>query len=261
MAAAPMAFIVLAALLAISSLTRFITSPNTEVLPWLDLLNKPGQPGSRLADPEIRSAVETYVAGRFASTLHDDGYWDSRMMQSNQLMGQWRRLAADIAARHPSVDAAELARVTTIVAPEIEQQRRNNESRSGGFAGGIVIILTTLLLITVALAAIGSVISSLLSRGGLVTRWLGLAAVTSDGREISRARSIARSVIAWSPAFIWLGYMASSPKIQGWVPVPSAPVSSTAVMLSVLALGAAWTIVRPSRGPHDLVTRTWVVPR
>ncbi|HEX5108135.1 MAG TPA: RDD family protein [Vicinamibacterales bacterium] len=261
MAAAPMAFIVTVALLLVPSLTRFLSSPNTEVLPWLDMLNKPAPPGSRLADPEIRRALETYVAGRFASTLHDEGYWSSRMMQGNQQMGQWRRLAADIAARHPSIDAAEVARATTIVAPEIEQQRRNSEKRSGGFAGGVVIIVTTLLLITVSLAVIASAMSSLLVPGGLVTRWLGLAAVTSEGREVGRARSIARTLVAWLPAIVWLGYMAASPKIQGWVPVPSAPVPSTAAMLGILAIGAVWTIVRPFRGPHDLLTRTWVVPR
>ena len=89
------------------------------------------------------------------------------MIQANQLLREWRRLAADIAARHPSVDAVELARATKIVAPEIERSSQRRASRSGGFAGGAAIIVTTLLLITVTLAAIASTISSLLVRGGL----------------------------------------------------------------------------------------------
>ena len=50
-----------------------------------------------------------------------------------------------------------------------------------------------------ALAVIGSVVSSFLVPGGLVTRWLGLAAVTSDGREIGRGRSFDRIDIGVKP--------------------------------------------------------------
>ena len=45
------------------------------------------------------------------------------------------------------------------------------------------------------------------------------------------------------------------------VPVPPNPGTLTLVTVGVLAVGLAWTIAGRSRGPHDLLTGTWVVPR
>jgi hypothetical protein len=39
---------------------------------------------------------------------------------------------------------------------------------------------------------------------------------------------------------------------------PLVPAGAT---LAVLAAGAIWTIARRSRGPHDVLAGTWVVPR
>jgi hypothetical protein len=55
--------------------------------------------------------------------------------------------------------------------------------------------------------------------------------------------------------------LAQAPRVQGFVPTPQFPLAATIVTVGVLALGALWTIVRRTRGPHDLLMRTWVVPR
>jgi uncharacterized RDD family membrane protein YckC len=60
---------------------------------------------------------------------------------------------------------------------------------------------------------------------------------------------------------VWLTYLALSPKVQGFVPTPPNPIVSTLITVSVLALGLLWTVVRRTRGPHDLLAGTWVVPR
>jgi hypothetical protein len=60
---------------------------------------------------------------------------------------------------------------------------------------------------------------------------------------------------------VWLGYLAASPRIQGFVPAPPAPLLGTALALGALGVGAVWTIARPARGPHDWVAGTWVTPR
>ena len=33
------------------------------------------------------------------------------------------------------------------------------------------------------------------------------------------------------------------------------------IALGLMAIGAAWTIMAPRRGPHDRIAGTWVVPR
>jgi hypothetical protein len=39
------------------------------------------------------------------------------------------------------------------------------------------------------------------------------------------------------------------------------PWVGVGLTLALLAAGAVWTIVRPTRGPHDRLLGTWVVPR
>jgi hypothetical protein len=70
-----------------------------------------------------------------------------------------------------------------------------------------------------------------------------------------------RTLVAGTPAIAWLTYLALSPKVQGFVPTPPSPLTATLVAVGVLALGHAWTVVRRTRGPHDVLTGTWVVPR
>ena len=106
-----------------------------------------------------------------------------------------------------------------------------------------------------------SVLSSLVVPGGIFTRMLGHAVVRHDGREIGRALSLTRVLVAWAPAIAWGLYLASMPRVQGFVPTPPDPLLGTIITLIALGIGAMLTIARPSRGPHDWLLGTWVVPR
>jgi hypothetical protein len=123
------------------------------------------------------------------------------------------------------------------------------------------VILSALAAFSLGLAIVCSLASAVAARGGLVTRLLGLAVVNRQGREIGRGRSLVRTALAWLPAFVWLAYLAVSPRVQGFVPTPNAPLMGMTITLVLLAAGAAWTIARPARGPHDRLAGTWVVPR
>jgi hypothetical protein len=70
-----------------------------------------------------------------------------------------------------------------------------------------------------------------------------------------------RTLVAGSPAIVWLTYLAFSPKVQGLVPTPPNPIAGTLLVVGVFAVGHAWTVLRRTRGPHDVLTGTWVVPR
>ena len=85
--------------------------------------------------------------------------------------------------------------------------------------------------------------------------------VTQSGREITRLRSLGRALFAMLPAIAWFVYLALAPKVQGFVPTPGAPLLSTTLTVGVLGLGALWTISRRTRGPHDVLLGTWVIPR
>jgi hypothetical protein len=103
-------------------------------------------------------------------------------------------------------------------------------------------------------------ISVLAVPGGLVTRALRHAVVRRDGREIGRARSAIRFLVAWSPVLVWIGCvgvpMFGEPRVS-----PDMAFVVGSLVFLLMAAGVAWTIASPGRGPHDRIAGTWVVPR
>jgi hypothetical protein len=176
------------------------------------------------------------------------------------LAPDYRSLAEDILARHPDVSSEQLAAAEGVLKEaRARGPARGRRQQSTLELGGV--IMSTVTAAALALVLVACVISSLLVPGGVVSRQLGLAAVTRSGTEITRLRSLLRTLVAGSPAIIWLTYLAFSPKVQGFVPTPPNPVEGTLIIVGVLVAGHAWTIARRIRGPHDLLTGTWVVPR
>jgi hypothetical protein len=251
--------IVFITLVIMPTMNRFFGPETTEMLSLLESLYAPTPPpDSRLVDPSVRQAMETYVAGKHSARLRDPGFWNSPVIQ--QGIGKRLQPTADsVAARHPSVSPEELARATTTIAPELARLReRRQRERFFDLTPIIVMVITAGMLLSVLLL---SIVSSLIVPGGLFTRMLGHAVVTRRGSEISRSISLGRVLVAWAPAIAWLLYLASSPKVQGFVPTPPNPLLGTLLTLAALGIGAALTIVRPERGPHDWLLGTWVVPR
>jgi hypothetical protein len=96
--------------------------------------------------------------------------------------------------------------------------------------------------------------------GGLVTRALGDAVVRRDGREIGRARSAIRFLVAWSPALVWIACvgvpMFGQPRVS-----PEVAVVVGSLAIFSMTAGALWTIAVPAHGPHDRIVGTWLVQR
>jgi len=202
--------------------------------------------------------METYVAGEHSARLRDSGFWDSPVIQQG-IRTRLKPTADSVAARHPSVSPEELARATTTIAPELERIRERQRRQSFTDLTPIIVMVTTAGLLLLILLL--SIVSSLIVPGCLFTRMLGHAVVTRRGTEIGRPISLARVLVAWAPAIAWLLYLASSPKVQGFVPTPPSPMLGAVVTLAALGIGAILTIARPERGPHDWLLGTWVVPR
>jgi uncharacterized RDD family membrane protein YckC len=259
LASAPVGLILVLSIAVIPALQAFSNSDTNTMMNLLGALKSRTVPGGNpLYEPAVRAAAEVVIAGRYAHMIRDDEFWNAGVVRS--LAPDYRSLAEDILARHPDVSPEQLAAAEAVM----------KEARSRGPAGGRRqqsaveiggVLISTLTAGALALVLVACLISSLMVPGGVVSRQVGLAVVTRTGREITRGRSLIRMLVAGSPAIVWLTYLAFSPKVQGFVPTPPNPITGTVITLGVLAVGHWWTIARRTRGPHDLLTGTWVVSR
>jgi hypothetical protein len=257
---APVVLMLLSALLIIPALGRFASADTTQIMNMLGALQKTDwAPPTLLAKPGVRGAMETYLAGHYRDVIRDDDFWGRGVVRG--LAADYRPLAQEILQRHPDVSASEAEEARVF----LQTAREGDPSDQRGRGTGIVELsgdsISTLTAAGLVLVFALSVLSSALVPGGIITRQLGLAVVTRAGSEIGRVRSVLRVLVAGAPAIAWFLYLARAPKIRGFVPAPSSPLLATAIVISLLAAGALWTIARRIRGPHDLVLRTWVVPR
>jgi hypothetical protein len=217
---------------------------------------------AELKTQEQRTAAEQYVAAHFGPQLTSDGFW-AQTPQFEPFL-RMRRTAAEIVARYPAVSPDELARASAIVAPQIQELADERAKVAANFPAGVEalrgLVASGFASIPVLVSIMFGLISVLAVPGGLVTRALRHAVVRRDGREIGRARSAIRFLVAWSPALAWIACvgvpMFGEPRVS---PDVAFMVGSLAFLL--MAAGAAWTIANPGRGPHDRIAETWVVAR
>jgi hypothetical protein len=202
-----------------------------------------------------RSAIEIYLAGRHGALLRDNAYWGS-LQAPEWAYGEWHKRAADVALRHPSVSAAEVAQAEIVIAPELEKIRRRQDP-----AMQVAQTAAAMGLILGAIIAICSLILSVFLPGGPLLRAAGLAAVNREGKEIGRLRSAVRVLVTWSPAIVIGIGQHYYGVITRQNPFQIAPWWLAGATLVPLTIGALWTILHPEQGLHDRVTGTWVVPR
>jgi len=259
LAAAPVAILLAGSLAAVPLFLSSVTPERMEMYRLLDdLLEEPG-PGKPALSDEERRAIEIYLAGRHGATLRDQAFWSGPVAQ-----GQIKRLAepaARIAAAHPAVSADELAGATALLTPRLGAARERYETTlAPTLPRAAIAIIGILATVSLAIALICSIVSAMVSPGGVLFRPLGLAVVTRSGREITRARSLLRVLLAWSPAIVWFAWLGVSP-VERLREAETSPLLAVGVTVGILAAGAIWTLARPTRGPHDMVAGTWVVPR
>ena len=239
-----------------------ILRQRSEFVRWMTWIMDSGA-DAELKTREQRTAAEQYVAAHFASQLTSDEFWNTQAPQIEPFLSM-RRTAAEIAARYPAVSPDQLARASAIVAPQIQELAAESANLGANFPAGVEalrgLIASGFASIPVLLSIVCGLISVLTVPGGLITRALRHAVVRRDGREIGRARSVIRFLVAWSPALAWIACvgvpMFGEPRVP---PAVGVVVSSLAFLM--MAAGAVWTIAVPGRGPHDRIAGTWVVPR
>jgi len=256
-AAVPAVMMLLLSLALAPALAGFLQSTDGVLLRWLQALTETKRSeGSRLGDPAVRDAVERYVVGQYGARLRDPQFWNQTITGD---MKAEHAMAETMLARHPEVSPAELAAATTTIAPELERFNRETAraiSEANGSSGAVVRAVT---FVGVCFSLVLSLLSALIVPGGLVTRLIGLAIVRRDGREIGRLRSFGRAVLMWLPGLIWVAWIVMAPR-EGSVPAANS-VPRLLLLFGVFAAGITWTLVNPTRGPHDRAAGTWVVPR
>jgi len=258
MATIPVAVPILAVTVMLPSYVSSAAGKSSEMLMWMSWITDSGADG-KFKTQEQRTAAEQYVAARFGPQLTTDGFWNMQGPQMEFVDGM-RRRAAEIAARYPAVSPDELARASAIVAPQIQEVADWRANFPGGGEALRGFVASGFASIPVLLSIVCGLVSVLAVPGGLVTRALRHAVVRRDGREIGRARSAIRFLVAWSPVLVWIGCvgvpMFGEPRVS-----PDVAVVVGSLAFLMMAAGAAWTIANPGRGPHDRVAGTWVVTR
>jgi len=256
MAAMPILLLGLFALVALPNADVLIlTSEDLEVIGLLSVLRTDVPSDRAVQSPEYRSAIETYLAGQHGALLRNTRYWSSSMQGQDADQPELRRLASDIVARYPSVTAEELVRSRETIRSTLDSVR---PSQGSGFARSPrATVLTLMTAIGSSLALFFSILSPIAIPGGVTTRMIGLAVVTRDGNEIGRWRSLARTLIAWAPILVWL----VSVPAQITMGPGTGSVLAIGLVFGPMIAGVVWTIAAASRGLHDRIAGTWVVPR
>jgi hypothetical protein len=260
LAAAPVALMLLVSALLIPALGRFTSSDTGQMMNLLGALRSTTLPNNNpFHRPEVREAAEVLIAGRYSDMIGDEDFWASGIV--SQLAPDYRAQAQQILARHPGVTREQVATAEATLAAAREERRVPGARRETRVVEMGAVVISFVTAGALAIVFVCLLISASAVPGGIVSRHLGLATVTRSGREISRMRSVVRALVASIPALVWFAYLAQSPRVQGFVPTPQHGLLATGLAVGLLAAGVVWTIVGRTRGPHDILLGTWVVPR
>lgn len=214
---------------------------------------------------ERRQALEVYIAGRLRRTMQH--VLQSTDMTVAELQGGPLRARMEELYRRPAPSSEEVTRAESVLqrllGPRNQRFSTEETARRWIWLAGLLALST---------AIVGSILSPLLFRAGMLLRSLRLAAVSTDGVEVSRSRALCRAVVAWTPAYLYIAVAAQRSDLLSPVQLSSftfasvaplrLPLSGTAlVALIVFFVGGLYAAVRPTRGIQDWLTGTWLVPR
>lgn len=228
------------------------TGPSTmELMVYLNALGRL-EAATDPASIERRDALEIYVASRYRNLL-------TAPPKKNAVVASLPRevqaTVARLRARHPNPTEAEIARATERLQPMLSDRARASAKLQQSKLGVGTLLSDSLLsifgLMTWALEAMVAMVLAFVARGGAMLGAFGIAVVTRNGKEVSRWRALGRAAVAWLPMVA-----ATALTFGPWRVRPAA-----VALAGLFFAGAAYAVVRPSRGLQDLVARTFLVPR
>ena len=207
----------------------------------------------RLGDADrktVARALRTYLSGRFGSKFADPSYWASEV----RLVSRHRDLAEPLGAERPTDGAVEEAE--TLLAPFFAQVRNRT-----WMTKTLPAVMFGCSLSLMVISAFG-VLSSICVPAGIGSRLLGLTLVSENGKRVSRARSLARALIDYTPVLFASipGFFVSRQALfhtyMEWKSVLLVPIGAYALLVAGLILA----LRRPERSLQDRLARTYLVP-
>jgi hypothetical protein len=206
-------------------------------------------------DESLRNPFEVHVAGHYRHVLTNQAFWNAPET-AGLFDGNLRRKAMRALEKYPNPARDELAAADTYVRPAIDSLETFEKHQLLWFAIGF----SWFLMLAVALA---DLIVSGAFRQTMLLRLFGLVVVTTKGESASRLRLFWRSIVSWLPLFAGAPFLiaftfATTSEFQEYGYIL---LGILAFVVTLWTIGVIWTVLRPTRGPHDWLAGTLVTPR
>jgi eukaryotic-like serine/threonine-protein kinase len=206
-------------------------------------------------DESLRNPFEVHVAGHYRHILTNQAFWNAPetagLFDSNL-----RKKAMRALEKYPNPTPDELGAADTYVRPAIDFLETFDKRQLLWFAIGF----SWFLMLAVAVA---DLIVSGAFRQTMLLRLFGLVVVTTKGESASRLRLFWRSLVSWLPLFVGAPFLialtfATTSEFQEYGYIL---LGILAFVVALWTIGVIWTVLRPTRGPHDWLAGTVVTPR
>ena len=213
-----------------------------------DLADKPDA-----ALQQKRDDIEVYLAEHMGGMIERSATWQNQNIKFDPASRERAQRAVERhRVRSPEQVQRANATVDPIVADHVAGLSRLANARA---VSGIAVATLGGTFIAIAVfAGIGALVTGT----GFTFRPFAVALVNRKGKRISRVRALWRAAVAWSPMVALFFSFKYGPDITkggyGFLILDAA-------LVIVLAAGAVWAIMRPSRGVQDRLAGTWIVPR
>lgn len=226
-------------------------------------------------DPEVeaeRRSLEILLAGplRHVATTDSVVILGQKFKATNWTSAQGDRLD-QLLEDNPNPSEEEIASARKTLEKFIADQKDSRKPWSLALqvvvAGAMILFGSLVVLLPVYL------LFGFAFRGGMSHKLLGMALVRGDGLEASRLRCLYRSLIGWAPLIFCVSfffYRLSDPapareggKFIHWIGFFFNSVTDGVpqiIAIVIFFIGVIWTIARPTRGLHDRIAGTHVVP-
>ena len=225
---------------------RLMAGTSSDLAAWLDQ-RAALEPRLETGAESHREALDLYLVGLYGTELRNSKFWDSPEGRDRLSL---RPLVQRILETHPAVSSADLARASEYLKGDIQRRQRSS---------WIDVIdptsFTRPLLLQLLVIGALAMATTVVTRGGLILRFWGIAVTRRTGVLVSRGRALARTIVGWCPIFL-AGAVVFGTSIE---PAREAVITTSAVVAWLA--GALYAIARPQRGLQDRVAATWLVPR
>ena len=186
--------------------------------------------------------------------IEDTNFW-AHPVVAEALTVEYRQIAAEAIADHPTVDAQKLEEADAMLrylrAPIVAADTELPEWVA--FGGFWMFVLFAALLDFGCVVLLGE---------GLFLRLLGIATVNRNGEKASRLRLLGRTILAWSPCA--LGALLALILWTVWTPgleTGAVAMWALGVFMVLVVAAIAWAVWKPARSLQDVAVGTWLVPR